>query len=242
MEQEILIQEIEKLKQFLSNEITPNGILSNHLNLLIAKLTHEYYVWKTSSSNGGNKRQDDSLITLQCGINATNNVVLSGISIHITTKDLLARIHEVLGERMSSSQQQYFKILRNNTIVEINDVVTLQMCGICDRDVITFDFQFNNDDKKISNVSSEVQEQPAHPFILSIQRSNILPLLPLEAIALAAHAILLQSGFICIYERDSGKKQVAGFAQPLSGCLFLSYYLSHDFPLILIIYNRVTKR
>jgi hypothetical protein len=127
------------------------------------------------------------------------------------------------------------KIVRTGEIIEINSQTTLKAYGICDRDIISFEFQ-SSGLKRSSEMSQSAtaapstsssnfpqeRQAPLHPFVLSIQRSGIIPSNILEAIALAAHAILLQIGFICICERETGKTQIAGFAQPLSGLSIVS--------------------
>jgi hypothetical protein len=217
---EILYSEIEKLQQFALREITPNGILANHLNLLVYKLQNDYPLAPQKNSTKPKKT-----ISLKVIINSTNNVILSDVNEEtMTTQEVFYKVQEVIDERIVNKRQM--KLLRNGNILEIDPQITLQMCGICDRDILTFDFQSNEENSKVSSASNsmELQNQPqpsAYPFILSIQRSGILPSQSLESIALAAHAILLQQGFVCICERDSGKKPVAGFAQPLSGLSFV---------------------
>jgi hypothetical protein len=218
---ELLYSEIEKLQEFVRREIVPDGILANNLNLLVYKLQNEY------PSHSDNTTKPKKTITLKVIINSTNNVILSDVNEEtMTTQEVFYKVQEVLDERILNKRQM--KLLRNGNLLEIDPQITLQMCGICDRDILTFDFQSNENTKVSSSsisTSMELQDEPqppAYPFILSIQRSGIVPSQYLESIALAAHAILLQQGFICICERETGKKPVAGFAQPLSGLLFLS--------------------
>ncbi len=100
------------------------------------------------------------------------------------------------------------------------------MCDLSDRDILSFNIQTIPEPTPVIEISSNTQmnvvgvEQDnsnLYPFVQSIMSSSIIPTNALESLALATHAILLCHGFICICERDTGGKQVTGFAPPLSG-------------------------
>jgi hypothetical protein len=153
-------------------------------------------------------------------------------------------LQEVLENRI---EPKAMKKIRTGEILEIDSQTTLVACGLRDRDILSFEYQMESGVKRSSEMSQSTavaavapsssnlvrEQQSLHPFVLSIQRSGIVPSNSLEALALAAHAILLQMGFICICERDTGNRQISGFAQPLSGDALAPPLLS--LPLVLLI-------
>ena len=133
------------------------------------------------------------------------------------------------------------RVSRTGHTSSIADNATLSSCGIVDRDTIMLE---RTSPSCLTSTSSSAAAAPksAHasqkrpivdkdststsapresrPFVEAIARSGARPTVPLEAAALASHAVILQMGFVCIRERTSNDLgAVSGFAPPLSGPL-----------------------
>lgn len=111
----------------------------------------------------------------------------------------------------------------------VTEEKTLAFCGVLDRDTLLLETNASsspsrNSETLSSNSYTEDMETSAHgnseafrPFVVCISRSALIPRSPLEGIALAAHALLVEAGFVCISERTNDPNSVPGFAPPLSG-------------------------
>jgi hypothetical protein len=91
MSQDLLRQEIQKLKEFVSDTLTPGGVLFHHLQLLIQKLENESALISAAAISGRSAQTPN--ISLKFLISNTQSVVVSNLSPYITTKDLLVKVH-----------------------------------------------------------------------------------------------------------------------------------------------------
>jgi hypothetical protein len=95
MSHDLLRQEIQRLKEFVSEALTPSGVLSHHLQLLIHKLENESALLASATSSGAGTVASSTNISLKFLITKTNSVVVSNLSLSMTTKDLFMKVHVI---------------------------------------------------------------------------------------------------------------------------------------------------